>query len=166
MARSRPKPYGLPGLHMKPNREQKGMLERKEQLRAAGLRSTGPRIAVLRELEVARGPVSHAELADKLASEGFDRATVYRNLIDLAEAGIAIRSDHGDHIWRFELRAAAQSGAHSKDAVHPHFVCTECGTVSCLPETAVRIGTGNRIPRSLAERRVEVQVKGTCDTCS
>ena len=44
--------------------------------------------------------------------------------------------------------------------MHPHFVCTECGTVSCLPETAVRIGTGTRIPRSLAERRVEVQVKG------
>lgn len=150
---------------MKPSREQKDMLERKELLRAAGLRSTGPRIAVLRELEIARGPVSHAELADKLAAEGFDRATVYRNLIDLAEAGLAIRSDHGDHIWRFELRTAAAAGAHHKDAVHPHFVCTECGTVSCLPETAVRIGTGNRIPRSLQERNVEVQVKGTCDTC-
>lgn len=142
------------------------MLDRKEQLRAAGLRSTGPRIAVLRELELAKGPISHAELADKLASEGFDRATVYRNLIDLADAGIALRSDHGDHIWRFELKAAARAGAHHKDAVHPHFVCTECGTVSCLPETAVRIGTGSRIPRSLQERRVEVQVKGTCDTCA
>ena len=56
-------------------------------LRAAGIRSTSARVAVLQVLHRLRSPVSHAELAahDELA--GFDRATVYRNLIDLADAG-------------------------------------------------------------------------------
>ena len=65
-------------------------------LRAHGLRRTDPRVAVLGFLHGQPKPISHAELTDALAPRGLDRVTVYRNLVDLAEAGILVRSDlHG-----------------------------------------------------------------------
>jgi len=68
------------------------------RLREAGLRSTGPRVAVLRQLIEQSAPVSHAELCQELKSDGLDRATIYRNLIDLADVGIVSRVDLGDHV--------------------------------------------------------------------
>ena len=87
----------------------------RERLRAAGLRSTGARVAVLRVLEGAAAPMSHAEVHERVTGEGFDRATIYRNLIDLTDAGLVSRSDVGDHVWRFELRGerAAHAAAHA-----------------------------------------------------
>lgn len=130
-------------------------------LRQAGLRSTAPRVAVLEHLLAAATPESHADIVDALQSQGFDRATLYRNLMDLTEAGLVTRSDLGDHVWRFEVRRPGDEHA----ALHPHFVCTDCGTVACLPGGSVRIVTGSGVPRSAVGRKVEVQVKGRCDRC-
>ena len=131
--------------------------ELRAALRARGLRATPSRIAVLELLRAGDAPVSHADVADRLAAQA-DRATIYRNLTDLAEVGLLRRTDVGDHIWRFEV----VTGEH--DAAHPHFVCTECGTVKCLPELerAVRRAKG---PRALRQRKVEVHVRGLCDAC-
>jgi Fur family ferric uptake transcriptional regulator len=132
----------------------------KATLRAAGLRSTAPRIAALRYLYTSGAPTSHGELFDAVSNEGFDRATLYRNLIDLADAGILTRTDLGDHVWRFELRRDA---SHSED--HPHFICIDCGEISCLPGVAVTVTKPAVAPRSISKRQVEVQIKGRCDTC-
>lgn len=133
--------------------------ERSRVLRDAGLRKTGPRLAVLGVLERAKAPLSHADVAEQLADDGFDRATVYRNLIALTEVGLVRRTDLGDHVWRFELvRADAPH-----ETVHPHFVCTDCGTVSCLPDVTVRID-GSRNP-AVAKKAVEVQLRGVCGDC-
>lgn len=132
-----------------------------EALRAAGLRKTAPRLAVLAVLERAGAPLSHAEVAETLAPEGLDRATVYRNLVALSEAGLARRSDLGDHVWRFErvARGGRAAGAHA----HPHLVCTGCGSVSCLEKLSVRFeGEG----AALAKRGVEVQLRGPCADCA
>jgi Fur family ferric uptake transcriptional regulator len=43
---------------------------------------------VLGYLVAARGPKTHAEVADDLADRDFDRATIYRNLTELTEAGL------------------------------------------------------------------------------
>ena len=137
------------------------LLELKERLRAAGLRGTSPRIAVLQRLEQLTAPVSHAELHEQLGSTGLDRATVYRNLVDLAEAGLVRRRDLGDHVWRFEL---ARGEAHGGPQ-HPHFTCVECGDVSCLPDVEVKLVSARGAPRSLQRRAVEVQLRGTCDDC-
>lgn len=134
----------------------------KSRLRDSDLRATAPRLAVLRFLYEAPTPVSHAELADKLAPEGWDRATVYRNLNDLTDAGIARKTDLGDHVWRFEL--LQESGGTHADA-HPHFVCDECGEVSCLPEGSVEIRAIRNGPSKLKERVSEIQLKGRCERC-
>lgn len=130
-------------------------------LRARGLRATPSRLAVLELLQTSQTgqPVSHAEVVDKLASGPWDPATIYRNLTDLVEAGLARRADVGDHVWRFEL----VDGRHDTTA-HPHFVCTECGAVECLPEMAL-VAPRVKAPKAVRQRRVEVQVRGLCDTC-
>lgn len=132
---------------------------RTEALRAAGLRRTRPRLAVLAVLDRARAPLSHAEVAEVLASEGLDRATVYRNLLALSEAGLARRSDLGDHVWRFERVGGPAATPHA----HPHHVCTGCGSVACLEELSVRFaGRG----AALARRGVEIQLRGPCAACA
>jgi Fur family ferric uptake transcriptional regulator len=128
-------------------------------LRGAGLRATPSRIAVLRLLRASDHPVSHGEVADLLAAEPWDRATLYRNLTDLADAGLARRTDLGDHVWRFEAIAAG----HDADA-HPHFVCTACGSVECLPDVELALRR-TRTPRAVRARQVEVQLRGLCDAC-
>lgn len=132
-----------------------------EKIRGAGLRSTAPRVAVLRELEAATSPLSHADLVDALGHAGYDRVTIYRNLTDLTEAGLVVRADLGDHVWRFELLRADK--AHSGN--HPHFTCTDCGTVSCLPEQSVRLTSTKGAPKAVAARAVEVHLRGLCDRC-
>ena len=133
------------------------------ELRSHGLRSTAPRLAVLAHLQRATTPLSHGEITEALLGRGFDRATVYRNLMDLADKGIVARTDLGDHVWRFELRRKAQPRGHGTD--HPHFVCTDCGDIECLPPVAVRVVGTEGAPRALARKAVEVQVKGLCDEC-
>lgn len=133
----------------------------KSTLRGVGLRSTAPRIAVLKRLMGATTPVSHGELVDTLADEGMDRTTVYRNLVDLTEAGLVQRTDLGDHVWRFELKRGGE------DTIkHPHFTCTDCGTVACLPEVSLSVKPGKGVPRSLSKQRVEIQLRGKCDDCA
>ncbi|HEY5951429.1 MAG TPA: transcriptional repressor, partial [Kofleriaceae bacterium] len=89
----------------------------------------------------------------------------YRNLTDLAEAGLVRRSDIGDHVWRFQ----AVTDDHEASA-HPHFVCTECGSIACLPEIELAVRTSrtaarSKPPRALKQRQVEVHVRGLCDAC-
>lgn len=131
----------------------------KSMLRDAGLRATGARVAVLRLLLVRGGPTSHAEACIQIEDQGFDRATIYRNLMDLTDAGILRRTDLGDHTWRFELATGHDDAEH-----HPHFVCNECGTVECLPDEAVSL-SGRAGPKSVRGRNVEIQLRGVCDDC-
>lgn len=136
------------------------LAEIRSDIRRAGMRGTTPRIAVLDRLRRADAPLSHAEIAEDLLPLGFDRATIYRNLVDLAEAGLVTRVEVGDHVWRYEVRAAA-----SQDGEHPHFVCNDCGTVSCLPRVSVDIRPAPGSRRSVVAEVSEVVLKGRCDSC-
>jgi Fur family transcriptional regulator, ferric uptake regulator len=131
------------------------------RIQGAGLRATMARVAVYERLLRAKRPLSHADLVEDLVPEGFDRATIYRNLMDLTEAGLVSRTDLGDHVWRFERRDG--EGAHRDE--HPHFVCVDCGDVSCLPGVELQVTAARGAPRSVRRRRVEVQLKGRCDRC-
>lgn len=132
------------------------------RIRQAGLRSTAARVAVLRLLDAAHSPVSHAELAEQLVPLGFDRATVYRNLMDLTECGLVGRTELGDHVWRFESR----SGEHEHAIGHPHFMCVDCGKVQCLTEVDVSISPPPGSKRSQISELTEVLLKGRCARCA
>jgi Fur family ferric uptake transcriptional regulator len=138
----------------------------RDRLRAAGLRATGPRVEVLKCLEASTTPLAHAEVFEQVASKGFDRATVYRNLTDLVEVGFVRRYDLGDHVWRFELLSeeGGKSG-HGPDA-HAHFVCSDCGTVECLPAATVALQGSRGAPKALKKAAsLEIQIRGVCDRC-
>ncbi len=129
-------------------------------LRGHGLRITPARVAVLRQLQLGRRPLSHAEVVAALADRGWNRATLYRNLVDLVDAGLARKTQLGDRVWRFEAVPSAHSSR-----THPHFVCSACGKVFCLPEAAVQVVDPGDAPRAVRENEIEVQVRGVCDGC-
>lgn len=135
--------------------------ELRTRIREAGLRSTSARMAVLERLESASNPLSHAELAEELVPHGLDRATVYRNLIDMVEAGLLSRTELGDHVWRFEIRREG----HAHQSEHPHFVCTTCGEVSCLPNVNVDISPSPGSKKSVIGELTEILLKGRCGRC-
>jgi Fur family ferric uptake transcriptional regulator len=133
--------------------------ELRAAIRAKGLRATPSRLAVLELLRASETPMSHGDVADRLASQAWDRATIYRNLTDLAEVGLVRRTDMGDHVWRFEA-----TNEQHEAAAHPHFVCTECGIVECMPEIELSVRRA-KAPRAVRQRQVEVHVRGLCDAC-
>jgi Fur family ferric uptake transcriptional regulator len=114
---------------------------------------------VLRALHGVPGPRTHGEVCDSVAEDGLDRATVYRNLMALADAGIVTRTDLGDHVWRFELIPDGGGSAPR----HPHYVCVDCGEVSCLPEMPVTFSTA--AAAGAPGRVAEVLLRGVCDKC-
>jgi Fur family ferric uptake transcriptional regulator len=125
-------------------------------LSSKDLRITDQRLAVLRSLARNRAPVSFPELVERLAEQGLDRATVYRNLVGLTEAGILVRTQLGDGAWRSELPQSDEA-SHGH---HPHLVCVDCGGISCLPANTVSIR------KEAAARVTEVQLRGHCESCS
>jgi Fur family ferric uptake transcriptional regulator len=121
-----------------------------------GIRVTEQRMVILRELAKLRIPTSHPELTERISGPGLDRATIYRNLLSLTEAGLLVKTQLGDNVWRFEL---PQSGA-GEHGTHPHFVCNDCGTVACLPASSVAL-RGQAIRNQVAD----VQLRGRCIDC-
>ena len=130
-------------------------------LRACGLRSTTSRVAVLQHVAASGQPVSHADVAEVLVPQGFDKSTLYRCLVELADAGLLARLDAGDHAWRFELRSGEEHAA----GEHPHFVCIDCGKVSCLPDVEVRISPSKGTKEPALGDVTEVFLKGHCKEC-
>jgi Fur family ferric uptake transcriptional regulator len=134
----------------------------RECLRLAGLRSTSARLAVLRLLMDRSAPSSHPEVTHALSDGGWDRVTLYRNLMDLAEVGILRRVDLGDHVWRYELATGSHDPSSPSD--HPHFLCTRCGDVACMPVLELPAGQG--VPSAVLSGEVSIQFRGVCDSCA
>ena len=132
----------------------------KALLRGAGLRATGPRVAVYAAVEKGGKPISHSQLVKQMRGHDLDSATIYRNLIKLSEAGLLKVVSRANGMARY---ANAELG-HDHDHEHAHFVCSDCNTVSCLPEEA--------LPKPKVEGRwsaslesAQMVVRGTCPDC-
>ena len=93
-----------------------------EQLRAAGMRPTRGRVAVLKELsreaDDATAQVIHRRLAARPKSVGL--ATVYRALHDLSAAGVIDALPHGGGETCYRLCSSGH---------HHHLVCSKCHRV-------------------------------------
>ena len=131
----------------------------KQAIREAGLRATPARIATLIMLREASAPLTHSYVAEQLAASGTDKATAFRNLNDMTEAGLLRRTEVGDHVWRFE---AIAEGGHDQSA-HPHFLCVDCGNVSCLDE--VKLTAGSQRESGKFGEVTEILLRGHCNDC-
>jgi len=129
----------------------------RELLRRGGLRTTAPRLAVLRVLADAPHPVSHKEVLELMGETDWDPATIFRNLVKLREAGIAPVVSRAEGIDRYAL-------ASSDEHRHAHFVCDDCGKVSCLPDkVTASIKVSGRWAKAV--RDAVVQLRGECPDC-
>jgi len=135
--------------------------ETRAALKVAGLRCTASRIAVLQFVSRHVIPQSHADLAEALVPEGYDKSTLYRCLVEMAEAGLLTRLELGDHAWRFAFHAGA--GHHPAD--HPHFVCVDCGKVECLTDVKVQV-QAKKGRLAVRGEITEVTLKGHCTACT
>ncbi len=135
--------------------------EAKAILRGSSLRCTAARIAVVQSLHAATSPVTSIELAEQLSDYGFDKSTIYRSLTELNEADLVVRLDLGDSVRRFELVGNYGSGL----SEHPHFMCVDCGEVTCLSDFTFELKSSSRkiqAPGSISE----VLVRGHCTGCT
>lgn len=132
--------------------------ELKKILREAGLRSTAPRVAVLQLLQKAGRPMSHGEVLEELGNDDWDQATLFRNLQKLEEVGLIRLASRVGGVSRYEYIIPGEEEHH-----HPHFVCGDCGKVSCLPSEAVSLHVEKPWEDLLAES--ELQIVGKCSSC-
>lgn len=136
--------------------------ETKALLRESGLRATAARVSILQHLAKQQRPVSHAEVVDALGPLGFDQSTIFRGLQELADASILKRLELGDQVRRFELRETAGSDT----LEHPHFMCVDCGKLTCLNGFAVAISPSRGPRRDKLGEITEVLLRGHCGECS
>lgn len=132
--------------------------ELKRKIHEAGLRATAPRIAALQLLTLSDRPLSHAEVVAALHNEGWDQATIYRNLIKLVEARLARVASQVGGITRYEVSKPGEKPHH-----HPHFACRSCGTVECMPDAEIVMKRNAKWRQAV--RRAELQLVGECPAC-
>jgi Fe2+ or Zn2+ uptake regulation protein len=148
-------------------------------LHALDLRSTACRVDVLTTIINSQAPLSLADVVAKLHDTGFDRATLYRNLMYLVEANVCLRHHFGDNVWRFSLNPhvlenpphACESAhcevehPHSVHTHHPHFVCRLCHRVECYEvavDLSTLLGEDKKADLPFIE---ELVLRGTCQAC-
>ena len=130
-----------------------------QTIRESGLRVTDARLATLELLYLTASPLAHADVAKHLAKHGVNQATAYRNLNDFEHAGILRRTELGDHVWRFELVAEGEQATPG----HPHFLCVDCGGISCLTgiDSIAKDFEFNGHRREVTE----IMIRGHCGEC-
>lgn len=132
--------------------------EIKAVLREYGLRATGPRLAVVACLLTQARPLTYSEMVELIGQEALDPATIYRNLVKLTEIGLAKVVSHAEGMAHYELQLGKTHHNHA------HFVCTDCGTVACLPETvAPKFKVEGKWADAVQE--AAIQFEGTCPEC-
>jgi Fur family ferric uptake transcriptional regulator len=133
--------------------------EVRSRLRAAGLRWTPQRGAVLEVLEGVDGHVTGAELVER--SRRIDPettpSTVYRTLDVLEELGVIAHSHGREGRQEFHVNPAAD---------HGHLLCSGCGRSWELGANEVRgLVEGLEAERGFEVALDHLSVEGRCATC-
>ena len=133
----------------------------RDALRAAGLRVTPQRIAILEVLSSAEGRhLSADDVWERLSALrlSLDRSTAYRVLADLTDAGILTQVRFADGVARFEVQSQ----------VHHHAVCTRCGATEDVPARLMQaLATSLQRATGFALAPEEpVLVHGLCAVCA
>jgi Fur family ferric uptake transcriptional regulator len=133
-------------------------------LRAAGLRATGPRLAVLRVLlESGDDHLTADEVLERVCTEdvAVHRATVYRALEQLRAEGLLAHVHLDRGVAAYHLTDAGRGTSHL------HAQCSECGAVVDLPPDVLgrsvqRVRTATGFELDLGH----VALSGRCAQCA
>jgi Fur family ferric uptake transcriptional regulator len=131
-----------------------------ERLRPAGGRRSGKRDFIVTVFLRQEGHISADELVDLIRQEDarISRATIYRTLEWMVEAGIARRVDFGEGRFRFE-----HSYRHPR---HFHLICKTCNQAFEFLSSDIE----TLVEEVAAARHFEpgqsvLQIYGTCESC-
>lgn len=136
------------------------MEDNRSLLKAAGLRCTAKRLAILELLGSAASPVAVEEVHDALMETGvrLDLSTVYRSLETMEAAGLVSRQRLGPEGRMFFERSGLG---------HRHFLrCTSCGVLvplSCCPLEAYQETVESESSWVVLGHRLELF--GYCPAC-
>ena len=141
-------------------REMDPQSEYVERHRPPGGRRSGKRDLIVNIFLQQDGHLSADDLVDVVRRDGrkISRATVYRTLQWMVEAGIARKVDFGEGRFRFE-----HSYRHPR---HFHLICKSCNESSEFLSSDIE-GLIEEISaaRGFESRKSVVQIYGTCEAC-
>jgi Fur family transcriptional regulator, stress-responsive regulator len=129
-----------------------------QRVRAAGLRATRPRLAVLEVLAAGGGHQSADDVHQSLVRQGhaLPRTTVYNVLNDLAAARVIMQADLGPGRMMFEYAGEW----------HHHFVCRRCQGILDVPAASLAVShAGVDLPGARVEA-AQVILRGICPACA
>ncbi len=130
-----------------------------EAMKAAKLKRTKSREAILRHLAENHGPFSAKELQQNLKRKDLDTVTTYRCLASFEEAGLVRRCDFGDGIARFELRGES-------DHHHHHVICTVCREIKKLDDCQLASLEEKVKALGYVKVRHVLEFTGLCRSCA
>ena len=131
-----------------------------EKLRPAGGRRSGKRDVIVNVFLRQEGHISAEHLVDLIRREDerISRATIYRTLQWMVDAGIARRVDFGEGRFRFE-----HSYRHPR---HFHLICKTCNqSFEFLSSDIEGLIEEVAAARSFTARQSVLQIHGTCEEC-
>lgn len=132
-----------------------------ELLRKHQLSVTESRIKILELFLKADNALEHHDIEVK-TREKFDRVTVYRTLQTFMDKGIVHNIPTNDNSVKYALcKHNCEEGHHHDD--HVHFICSNCGTTTCLDEVHV---PDIKLPRGYKAKQTEVIMSGICKECN
>jgi Fur family transcriptional regulator, ferric uptake regulator len=131
-----------------------------ESLRPAGSKRSGKRDRIVNVFLRQEGHLSADDLVDLIRREDqkISRATVYRTLQWMVDAGVARKVDFGEGRFRFE-----HSYRHPR---HFHLICKNCNrSAEFLSSDIEALIEEIAAARGFAARQSVLQIYGTCEEC-
>jgi Fur family transcriptional regulator, ferric uptake regulator len=129
-------------------------------LKERSLKRTPAREEVLREAFAAEGHFEADELVHRLRKKGsrVSKATVYRTLPLLVQAGLLTQVIHGEKHQHYEHI--------HEEKVHDHLVCLQCGQIIEFQDATLREAEEAVCRRNhFQPRKILVEIFGTCRSC-
>ena len=132
----------------------------KETLQKAGIAGTPQRMAVLKVLQNAAGPLSVGVIREKLETKTrINKVTIYRIISLFKKQGLIRDVLSARGALYFEM-------ATSDHPVHPHFSCRNCGALNCL--TPLTFSQACQLTASHDNYwvdHIEINISGLCNGC-
>jgi Fur family transcriptional regulator, ferric uptake regulator len=131
-----------------------------ESLRPAGSKRSGKRDLIVNVFLRQQGHLTADDLVDLIGREDqrISRATIYRTLQWMVDAGIARKVDFGEGRFRFE-----HSYRHPR---HFHLICKSCNrSFEFLSSDIETLIEEVAAARGFAQRQSVLQIHGECDAC-
>ena len=132
-----------------------------DRLRPAGTKRSSKRDLIVNAFLKQEGHLSADDLVELIKREDhrISRATVYRTLLWMEEAGIARKVDFGEGRFRFE-----HAYRHPR---HFHLICKTCQqSIEFLSSDIEALVEEVAAARNFSARQSVVQIYGTCQACS